>query len=197
MLSPEIVVIDFEGFRHKKSGFIIKELSICSNNYSDTVLFLPPISFNSLSSSERKSHQWVSKHLHGISWDSGSYPYWFLSQIFIAIKIRFPTAKFYAKGKEKTETLQKLLQKDVTNLETLLCPKIEEIFTPVEHLTCSLHSSILPFKQKKKHCAKRKAQVYFYWITLPTNESSCGESNSFSSSSEFISKFDSMQLHCE
>ena len=47
--------------------WIMKELSICSNNYSDTVLFLPPISFNSLSSSERKSHQWVTKHLHDIS----------------------------------------------------------------------------------------------------------------------------------
>ena len=104
MLSPEIVVIDFEGFRHKKSGFIIKELSICSNNYSDTVLFLPPISFNSLSSSERKSHQWISKQLHGISWDSGSYPYWFLSQIFIAIKIRFPTAKFYKGEGEDGDT---------------------------------------------------------------------------------------------
>ena len=67
MLSPEIVVIGFEGFRHKTSGFNIKELSICSSNYSDTVLFLPPISFNSLSSSERKSHQWVKKHLHGVS----------------------------------------------------------------------------------------------------------------------------------
>ena len=67
MLSPVIVVIDFEGFRHKKSEFIMKEFSICSNNYSDTVLFLPPISFNSLSSSESKSHQWVTKHLHDIS----------------------------------------------------------------------------------------------------------------------------------
>ena len=104
MLSPEIVVIDFEGFRHKKSGFLIKELSICSNNYSDTVLFLPPISFNSLSLSEKNSHQWVSEHLHGISWDSGNYPYC-LSQIFRAIKIPFPTAKLYAKGREKTETL--------------------------------------------------------------------------------------------
>ena len=66
MLSPESFVKDFEGFRHKKSGFFIKELSICSNNYSDKVLFLPPISFNSLSSSERKSHQWVTKHLRGI-----------------------------------------------------------------------------------------------------------------------------------
>ena len=130
-------------------------------------LFLPPIYFNSLSLSEKESHQWVTKHLNVISWDSGSYLYWFISQIFIAIKVRFPIAIFYAKGKEKTETLQKILQKDVTNLETLLFPKFEEIFTPVDCLTCSLHTSILPFKQKKKHCAKRKAQVYFYWITLP------------------------------
>ena len=45
MLKPEVVVLDFEGFRHKKSGFIIKELSICSNNYTDTILFFPPVSY--------------------------------------------------------------------------------------------------------------------------------------------------------
>ena len=111
MLKPEVVVLDFEGFRHKKSGFIIKELSICSNNYTDTILFLPPVSCNSLSASERKSHQWVSRFLHGLSWNSGNYPYWFISQIFIAIKLRFPSGKFYAKGKEKTESLQTLLQR--------------------------------------------------------------------------------------
>ena len=197
MLSPEIVVTFFEGFQHEKRGFIIKELSICSNNYSDTVLCLPPISFNSLSPSERKSHQWVTKRLHGISWAVAATLTCFLSQIFITIKIRCSTAKFYAKGKEKTKTLQKLLQKVITNLQTLLCLKVEEIFTPGYHLTCSLHSTMLPFKQRKKHCAKRKAHVYFYSITLPTNEWSCGESNSCSYSSAFISKFDSMQLHCE
>ena len=30
------VIIDFEGFHHKKSGFLIKEHSIKSKNYSDT-----------------------------------------------------------------------------------------------------------------------------------------------------------------
>ena len=197
MLSPAIVVIFFESFRHKKSGFIIKELSFCSNNYSDTVLCLPPISFNSLSPSEGKSHQWVTKRLHGISWAMAANHTCFLSQNIITIKIRFSTAKFYAKGKEKTKTLQKLLQKVITNLQKLLCPKVEEIFTPGDHLTCSLHSTILPFKQRKKLCAKRKAYVYFYSITVTTNEWSCGESNSCSYSSAFISKFDSMQLHCK
>ena len=99
MLNSEVVVSDFEGFRHKKTGFLIKDLSIWSNNFSDTILLLPPLPYNSLSSSETKSHQWVTRFLHGISWSTGSYLYWFLSQIFIAIKLRFPSGKFYAKGR--------------------------------------------------------------------------------------------------
>ena len=197
MLKQEIVILDFEGFRYKKTGFIIKELSLCSNNYSDTILFLPPVSYNSLSASDRRSHKWVTKFLHGLSWNSGTYPYWFLSQIFVAIELRFPLGKFYAKGKEKTESLQTLLQKEVIDLENLLCPKVEDIKSPIDNITCALHSFYLPEKQKRKHCAKRKAQLYFYWISLPSNEPSSGEGSSVSSSSEFISKFDSMQLHNE
>ena len=187
MLNSDFVVLDFEGLRHKKTGFIIKELSSCSNNYSDTIFFLPPVPYNSFSASERKSHQWVSRFLHGLSWNTGSYPYWFLSQIFIAIKLRFPSGKFYAKAKEKSESFQNLLQKEVVDLDTLLCPKVEEISLPIKQFTCALHSFNLPEKQKKRHCAKRKAQLYFYWLTLPTNEPSSGECSSFSSSSEFIS----------
>ena len=130
------------------------------------------------------------------SWNNGAYPYWFLSQIFVAIKLRFPLGKFYAKGKEKTESLQTLLQKKVIDLETRLCPKVEDIKSPID-TTCALHSFYLPEKQKRKHCAKRKAQLYFYWISLPSNEPSSGEGSSISSSSELISKFDSMQLHNE
>ena len=197
MLKQEKVILDFEGFRYKKTGSIKTELSLCSNNYSDTILFLPPVSYNSLSASDRRSHKWVTKFLHGLSWNSGTYPYWFLSQIFLAIKLRFPLGKFYAKRKEKTEKLQTLLQKEVIDLETLLCPKVEDIKSPIDNITCALHFFYLPEKQKRKHFAKRKAQLYFYWISLPYNEPSRGEGSSVSCSSEFISKFDSMQLHNE
>ena len=43
MLKLPPVVLDIEGFRQKKSGFIIKELSVCSHNYSDTVLSYPQV----------------------------------------------------------------------------------------------------------------------------------------------------------
>ena len=126
MLKSRPVVLDFEGFRHKKSGFIIKELTVSTENYCDNVIFTPKVTPNILSSSERRSYSWVSKYLHGLNWESEDYPYC-LQQIFESIALRFPLATFYAKGTEKTETLQKLLKKDVINLEILLCPKIENL----------------------------------------------------------------------
>ena len=145
MLNSEVVVLDFEGFRHKKTGFLIKDLSICSNNFSDTILLLPPLPYNSLSASETKSHQWVTRFLHGLSWSTGSYLYWFLSQIFIAIKLRFPSGNFMQR-EEKSESLKTLLQKEVVDLDTLLRPKVEEISHPIKYFTCALHPFNLPEK---------------------------------------------------
>ena len=71
MLKSRAVILDFEGFWHKKSGFILKELAVFTENYTDTVFFLPPASFNTLSLSEQKSYRWVSKFLHGLAWESG------------------------------------------------------------------------------------------------------------------------------
>ena len=67
MLKLRPVVLDIEGFRHKKSGIKIKELSVCTHKYIDTVSFRPPSSFNIHSSSEQKSYQWVLKFLHGLA----------------------------------------------------------------------------------------------------------------------------------
>ena len=90
MLKLRPVVIDFEGFRAKKSGFIINELAITTKNYTDIVSFQPKNSFNSLSSSEQRSHQWVTKYLHGLAWESGDYPYSYLHQIVQSTVFRFP-----------------------------------------------------------------------------------------------------------
>ena len=97
MLKFGAVVLDFEGFRSKKSG-LIKELAVSTKNYNDTISFLPPHSFNILSSSELRSFLWVSKFLHGLSWETGEYPYHYLQQIFQSIVLRFPFSDFYAKG---------------------------------------------------------------------------------------------------
>ena len=80
MLTLRPDVIDFGGFGDKKSGLKIKELAIAKEKYTNTVSFQPLNSFNSLSSSEQRSHHWVLKFLHGLAWESGDYPYSYMHQ---------------------------------------------------------------------------------------------------------------------
>ena len=70
MLSERSVVIDLEGFRYTKSA-----LAITTSEYSDSLLFLPPVPFNSLPKAEQKSYNWLAHYLHGIHWESGDYLY--------------------------------------------------------------------------------------------------------------------------
>ena len=48
MLKVRQVVLDCEGFRHQKNTFIVKELAITISDYSDSLIFLPPVNFNSI-----------------------------------------------------------------------------------------------------------------------------------------------------
>ena len=162
MLEQEIVILDFEGFRYKKTGFIIKELLLCSNNYSDTILFLQPFSYNSLSASDRRSHKWVTKFLHGLSWNSGTYRYSFLSQIFVAIKLRFPLGKFYAKGKEKTEKIlncQLIISLALCTLSTYQKSRRGKIVLKEKHSCIFIGSTCHPMSRRVGKAAQSVLQV--------------------------------------
>ena len=89
MLKSGAVVLDFEGFRSKKSGFIIKELAVSTENY-DLISILPP-------NCKQRSFLWVSKFLHGLSWETGDNTYHYLQQIFQSIVLRFPLSDFTQK----------------------------------------------------------------------------------------------------
>ena len=102
MLKEKSVVLDFEGFRHQKNTFIVKELAITTSDYSDSLIFLPPVNFNSLPKSEQKAYNWLDKLFgHGLHWDSGDYLYLNLNQIIQCFVLRNPNAVFYAIGKKK------------------------------------------------------------------------------------------------
>ena len=64
-------MLGFEGFRSKKSGFIVKELAKTCNNYTDTISQSPLYPFSSLTLSKQRSYKWVLKYLHGLDWERG------------------------------------------------------------------------------------------------------------------------------
>ena len=172
-------------------GFTVKELAVATENFIDIISSLTPNSYRTLSSSDQKSYQWVSKILQGLLWETGEYPYCYLQQILYSIILRFPLAVFYAKGKGKTSTLTELLQKNVINLETLSSLKIEHLKLYWETPICNILALRFPKRRRSRHCAKKKALLFYHWLM---NESTSREDKSLAASGEFVSKFDSLQL---
>ena len=55
MLKERSVMLDSEGFRCTKNNFTAQKPVITTSDYSDSLSFLPPASFNSISKSEQKA----------------------------------------------------------------------------------------------------------------------------------------------
>ena len=101
MLSSKTVASDVEGVCHRKEKFTVNELGICTEDYLDCVSFLPPTIYNELKTQQKQSFSWLTGNLHGIEWDTGNYPYIYLTQTIQSVRLRNLGAIFYAKGEEK------------------------------------------------------------------------------------------------
>ena len=168
MNCSEILVIDFEGFRHGNQLFIPKEISVRGANYNDTILLQPPVKFTYLAEEFQRTYSWLTRNVHGINWDSGTHDHSFLFNFFNAIKLRFPNSSIFAKGKEKCSFLKNFFF-NVIDLDTLGCPKVSQIgynFTA----NCQNHQ----FAYKFNHCTQEKANLFYDWLAnyyqRPTNE---------------------------
>ena len=94
MLGERSVVLDVEGFCYKKNAFVVKELAITTSDYSDRLIFLPPVNFNILPKLEQKAYNWLTNYLHGLHWENGDYLYINLNQILQSFVLRNPGAFF-------------------------------------------------------------------------------------------------------
>ena len=165
MLNTEYVVIDFEGFKHKTGEYILKEISVFGPSYQDTLLLRPPYDLKIVPAETRKTYLWVSKHLHGLDWNVGTHDYPFLHTFFNSLKLRFPASVFYAKGPSKCNFLRSHLFR-VVDLESVGCPKITQ-FPQYQNNICSnhIHSQYYFY-----HCSKKKAYLFYIWLTNKINE---------------------------
>ena len=160
------VVIDIEGYNLKSTGFIIKELTICSESALDTVFFKPPCRFDVLPSADKSNINWLVKSLHGIPWEDGFYPYSDRFSIYQSVSIRYPRANFFAKGVEKCKLLEELLLVPVTNLDLLGCPKACQLSLPRYRFynRCKKHTSKHIDFTPHIHCSEKKAILFFHWL---------------------------------
>ena len=159
MLSYQSVVIDFEGFRISNQPFVIKELSVRAFDFHDTILLKPPYTSSVLPCKTQKVYAWLTKNLHGLTWESGVHEYSFLFCYFVCLKIRFPNLIVYAKGFEKCSYLRCFFL-HVIDLETLNCPSANQLIH-FASLNCHNHYN----NYLRIHCARKKANLFYYWLS--------------------------------
>ena len=195
MYNSELLVIDFEGFRHGNQLFIPKEISVRGSNYHDTILLQPPVKFSFLTEDFQKTYSWLTRNVHGINWDSGTHDHSFLFNFFNSIKLRFPNSSIFAKGKEKCAFLRNFFF-NVIDLDTLGCPKASQ-FSYNFASNCQNHLSVYRFD----HCAQEKANLFYDWVVNyyqrpTTNECAhCSSQGERQSVSNFIPESESFSYN--
>ena len=164
MLNEKSIVIDIEYFRYRNQTWIIKEIAIYGD-YLDSMVFLAPQPYYSLSENIRKSYSWITKNIHGLEWNSGDYPYCRMYLYIESIKLRYPNSIFYSKGFEKTIFLSDLFNRQFIDLDDIHCPKITN--TSDNNTICK-HS-------QSNYCARRKVVFYSSWLNTYLTENGVHE----------------------
>ena len=109
MLTPQTVVIDFEGFRFSNQPSTVRELSVPGFDCNDTILLKPSFPIHLVSVRAQKSYTRITSTEHALNWDSGIYDYSFLYCFFLSLRFRFPNIIVYAEDKKKVFVSTELL----------------------------------------------------------------------------------------
>ena len=137
---------------------VIKELGLYIDRSLQRFPFCPPKTPKTYK--PNKQTTWNTSHLHGITWSSGKLDYDKLFAVFDDIK-RMDT-KVFAEEVEKCRWLTRLLGQKIQNMDDYGCPKVQNLVREGK-TDSSWISSSYPFRQKKVHCAERKAKKYGEW----------------------------------
>jgi hypothetical protein len=157
------IIVDIQGFQHKRSDFICKEISILKcdiNRIYEThhYFFRFPICEHQLSVEFEKHMKWIQRNIHGISWEhspSSTENYTDLQQILRECVP--PRLRVYTKGNRKVHFLSELISNEIIDLTKI--PKFSELkkrYVREHHCYEHINNNL--------QCAQENSKLLFNWI---------------------------------
>lgn len=157
------LILDVQGFKTTGNQFVFKEFVVL-RLIDDAVLtyfFRSPFPWSQLDPRYKCENMWVSRHYHGIPWESGDVPYDLLQDVLQ--NIITPSHIVYVKGKEKQQWLiQEFPGVNFTNLEDLGCPSLQTLKEEVAIPICSYHTISTFFPP---NCATQNVRLLKHWFS--------------------------------
>lgn len=144
--STNAMIVEVEGFQ-LKNDFFVKELAFVNLLTKEywVGIFLPPYGRQHMKKKYNQELDWCTKHLHGLTWEEGLYPY---NVAFMMLNHFGATYQLYTKGKQKVDWIREHTALNVLDLEDIGCPPAKEL--PFASY-CEFHNSL------HRSCALDKA----------------------------------------
>lgn len=161
----QTVFIDLQGFKGNSNNFIAKEIAIVFNSkeYMNFII-KPPFKYEHLTPEKQKQVNWLSKNYHHLLWEDGSITF---KSVLNFLRENTLDAQIFVKGAEKKMWTEKILQKNVLNVEDIFykssITKLEKEYSvhtycnAHNHGTCALKNALL--LQKALHFNKNKKSI--------------------------------------
>ncbi|KAK3919764.1 Protein Vpu [Frankliniella fusca] len=97
---------DMQTLRGAKDEYVVKEFSLYSSQFDGsrgTTIFKPPYADTILSPEQRKRNSYITRHIHGLKWNSGTVPYEHFGDMIQELLRDYN--RIYVKGVEKLRLL--------------------------------------------------------------------------------------------
>lgn len=124
-MKSNVMFVDMQGFKDFKNHFILKELAIATEGYTQTFLVKPPYPYNNLTTEEKKHVNWIEKN-RGIYWSEGYIDCYEFKRL---IKKILENKKIIVKGEEKIVWLKNLCTNcEVVDIGGKGCPNLKTLY---------------------------------------------------------------------
>jgi hypothetical protein len=147
-------VLDASFLKDGYNRFVVKEMAIIKlgkSQITESFIFRPPFEEHYLPKKVRQQNKWITDNIHGLSWDDGYVEYKDLGKIIGKLQ---EGVKVYGKG-QKAQILGSMFKIAVHDLESIGCPKAENISLPP--IRCHMGNHV-------SSCCLYKGLKYATWL---------------------------------
>lgn len=152
-------IIDVQAFHDKEGGFLPKEIAVLGTdrNYASHWIVKPPYDVTELSKGILATNSYLTCYHHGIEWFDGESN---LEDVYSALReVARNAVHIYVRGQQKQDLLQRLLGRQIINLEEYDCPSFKNLPRVNEHY-CFHHG----IKREYFSCAVGYAHKLRDWL---------------------------------
>lgn len=146
-MNPEFVFVDIQGFKDSQNKFLIKELALATQEFTQVFLIKSPYPYSYLTPAEKRQVTWIEKN-RGIRWNEGIIDHREFKRV---ISSYLQNKVIIVKGMEKVKWMEDFCKNcTIIDIEENRCPNFTILYKTYcnaeNNFNCFNHTKICALK---------------------------------------------------